>query len=198
MRKLSVLFLGLSFFMSVHAQDNIFHSVPKELSFDVGYQNLFSARHLNNFPHSGSTFTFDYAWQLSGFSGKPAGYLSVPLSYSMFYPSQDGQKALSVLTYGWTVRHMLATYDKKIVPFVGYALLLSNMKQDGVDGGVMGHQTKFEFGFDFPTKSKGTPFVKLEYALNRFSLWGNDNRMFLQFYEVKLGCRFKKKAKYKN
>jgi hypothetical protein len=170
--------------------------VPKQYSLEFGYRNLFSvidnspiAPFLNSATH-GYGFLFDYAWQLSGLNKKrPAVFLSVPIGYSVVFADNNLSKNISLLNYGWTVRHELAV-NKPIVPFVGYGLLLNTLKINGTLGGVMGHQTQFEGGLNFNTKTKLKYFAKIQYSYTSFPKLGVKERIHFQFADIRVGVRF--------
>jgi len=142
--------------------------VPKKISVETGYDYFFKSTY-QRIPTSAYALVFDYAWQLSGFNGKAASYISVPLGYSSL-PSMDTSKfsSSSMYYYGWTVRHNLAS-GKKIIPYLGYALMLTNLKEKSVAGSVMGHNTRFEFGVEYKVGIKNIVFCKIEYGFRRFS-----------------------------
>jgi len=181
---------------SVFAQkDSAVNKVPKQYSFEVGYRNVFSVIDRSSVPFANSAtngygFLFDYAWQLSGLNGrKPAVYLSVPIGYTKMFADDASSKGISMLSYGWTVRHELGK-NKKITPFVGYGLLLNTLKVKDVDGGIMGHQTQFELGVNFKTNSHLKYFAKAQYGYTSYPKLGESKRIHFQFLDVRLGLRF--------
>ena len=180
-----LLFLGS---ISVTAQE-IMEKVPKQYSFQVGYVNS-TDRGLQNATLNGGHLLFDYAWQLSGFHKKSAAYISVPLGYTWL--SGDGSHSLGILSYGWTVRHELSR-DKKYTPFLGYGLLLNQLRQQGTDGSIFGHQTQFSFGVDFKSNARLTPYINAEYSLVRFPRFGSDSSIRFNQFAVKAGVRFGRK-----
>jgi hypothetical protein len=179
---------------SLHRYINI-PKVPKQISFEAGYRNLFSVIDhsdvlADNKTMHGYGFLFDYAWQLSGLNKrKPAVYLSVPLGYSVLFAGNSSSKTISLLSYGWTIRHEL-NVDRSVTPFLGYGLLLNTLKLRGVEGGVMGHQTQFDFGINIKTASNIKPFAKIEYSYTSFPRMGDSKRIHFQFVDVRLGLRF--------
>ncbi len=180
---------------SLHKYINI-NKVPKQYSLEFGYRNLFSvidnspvSPYVNSASH-GYGFLFDYAWQLSGLNKKrPAVFISVPIGYAVLMPDNADSKRISLLSYGWTTRHEFGV-DKPITPFVGYGLLLNTLKIDGTLGGVMGHQTQFEGGVNFKTKSRLKYFAKIQYSYTSFPKLEVKERIHLQFADVRLGVRF--------
>lgn len=107
---------------------------------------------------NGETFMFDYAWRLIGFEKKIGAYISVLLGYTIL-KGIGGDPKVSILSYGWTFRHNLAR-DRKWIPFIGYGLLLNNLREDGLDGSIYGHQTRFEFDLDRIGKKNNRWFIK--------------------------------------
>lgn len=179
---------------SLHKYINI-PKVPKQYSLEFGYRNLFSVIDNSTSPFVNSAthgygFLFDYAWQLSGLNKKrPAVYLSVPMGYSVLYADNNTSQRISLLSYGWTTRHEFGV-NKPITPFVGYGLLLNTLKVKGTQGGVMGHQTQFEGGLNFNTKTKLKYFAKIQYSYASFPRLGVRERIHLQFADLRVGVRF--------
>jgi hypothetical protein len=140
------------------------HKAPKQYSFELGYRYLTS----NTFDlkNQGFSVLFDYAWQLSGYTGKPAAYLSVPLGYTVLFGG-DGLNKGRILSYGWTVRHNLKNIGKGN-PYFGYGLLLNQLSPQGSEGRIFGHQTRFDLGYTFINTHKIKPFIKLEYSITRY------------------------------
>jgi hypothetical protein len=161
-----------------------FDVVPKQFSAEIGYRYNFS----NSFdikPNTGYSLLLDYAWQLSGFESKSAAYISVPLGYTSF-ASKDS--VYSLLSYGWTVRHVLSK-NKKLNPFIGYSLLLNQMRISGVEGSVMGHKTGLGFGINFGSKSRLIPYLRCEYSYSSFGTLGTKTKEKMQAFEVCAGVR---------
>lgn len=179
---------------SLHKYINI-NKVPKQYSLEFGYRNLFSVIDnsnalLGNSTTHGYGFLFDYAWQLSGLNKKrPAVFISVPMGYSVLLPDNASSKRISLLSYGWTTRHEFGI-NKPITPYVSYGLLLNTLKKDGIPGGVMGHQTQFEGGVNFKTKTRLKYFAKIQYSYTSFPKLGDNKRIHLQFADVRVGVRF--------
>lgn len=179
---------------SLHKYINI-PKVPKQYSLEFGYRNLFSvidnsvSPFVNSASH-GYGFLFDYAWQLGGLNKKrPAIFLSVPMGYTVLMPDNSTSKRVSMLNYGWTTRHELAV-NKPVIPYVSYGLLLNTLKIDGTPGGLMGHQTQFEGGLNFNTKSRLKYFAKVQYSYTSYQKLGARERIHLQFADVRVGVRF--------
>lgn len=172
--------------LSGHLMASEFQKVPKQYSVETGYRYVFS----NSFglaPH-GTTFLFDYGWQLSGFSGKPPAYITVPLGYTFLYGT-EGQSNGRILSYGWTIKHNLKGTNK-LVPFLGYGLLLNQLSIEGTEGKVFGHQTRFDFGYIYKQTLRWNPFVKLEYSITRYPSLGKRKADQIHAAEVKLGVNF--------
>jgi hypothetical protein len=187
MKKIFLLIILFSlFYNSLISQT--FEKVPKQYSLDLGYNYILTSD-MANIASSGYGFMFDYAWKLSGFGEKKAVYLSVPISYTYF--TEPGSSLTnSQLNYGWTVRHELAK-NKKSIPFVGYALLLNTYKNNVLEGGIMGHQTKFEFGYNFMSDKNIKPFAKIEYNYQSYPSLGTNEKGHIQMVSVRFGVRFK-------
>lgn len=159
---------------------------PKHKSLEIGQRYLSS----NTFDmkNMGTTILFDYAWQLSGFTGKPAGYISVPLGYTFFFAG-DGKNTGGILSYGWTVRHDLKS-NQKTIPFFGYGLLLNQLRLENIEGSVFGHQTRFDFGYEFNSDKKLSQYIKVEYSFTRYPRWGDKESDRMHAFELKGGVRF--------
>ncbi len=181
---LLIVFLPLSTF----SQEAQIRKVPKQYSLDLGYRYLTKNTFANGANH-GSSFMFDYAWQLSGLNGSRAAFISVPLGYAMYH--EEGKDAISVLSYGWTVRHELGK-KKKWIPFLGYGLLLNQLRQEGIDGSVFGHQTQFDFGYNYYGSYPWVPFIRLNYSLTRLPRFGDTASDRFNGIELKVGVRFGK------
>lgn len=182
---------------SVFAQkDSTISKVPTQISLELGYRNIFSVIDrslINPYVNSASNgygFLLDYAWKLSGLNGKKtAVFITVPIGYTIMMPDNSSSKRISMLNYGWTVRHELAK-NKAIVPFLGYGLLLNTLKIDGILGSVMGHQTQFEFGANLNTKTRLKYFAKVQYSYTSYPKLEIKERMHFQFLDFRVGVRF--------
>lgn len=195
MKKIFIFSLLIISFTQLSAQDSITYKVPHQLSFEGGYRYVLSVidrsavPFTNNASH-GYGFLFDYAWKVSGFTkDKPNIFLSVPIGYTVMLPDDPASQSTSMLNYGWTVRHEIGK-NNKIVPFTGYGLLLNTLKKKGTDGGVMGHQTQFEFGANMNTSSKLKYFAKIQYSYNSFPKLGDSKRIHFQYLDLRVGVRF--------
>lgn len=162
--------------------------VPKEYSLELGYRYISSSK-FENQASMGTTILLDYAWQLSGFNRKNASYISVPLGYTILRPDTEGDSKMSILSYGWTVRHELGR-EKKVIPFFGYSLLFNQLRQQDVDGSIFGHQTKFDLGINLNNTGKVRYFTKFEYSYTRYPRWGHDKSYTMHTWELKVGARF--------
>ena len=174
-------------------QDKDFEKVPKQISFETGYRYIFSSTFANK-ASSGTGFLFDYAWKLSGFENKKAVFISVPLGYYFMAKDNENHQNMRILSYGWTIRHELSK-NKKVIPFMGYALLLNQLSIENTEGQVFGHQTKFAFGVNFLTLKKADPFVKVEYSYTRYPSLGVKKSNSMNTFEIKAGLRVNKNAK---
>ncbi|OIP85079.1 MAG: hypothetical protein AUK44_00620 [Porphyromonadaceae bacterium CG2_30_38_12] len=196
MKTISIVISVILFSLCLHAQETTsINKVPKQYSLEGGYRNLFSvidnANALNgNKVMNGYGFLFDYAWKLSGLNGKkPGAFISVPIGYSVLLPANAASTQMSLLSYGWTVRHELAV-NKPLVPFVGYGLLLNTLKDKARDGGAMGHQTQFEFGYNLNTATRLKYFAKIAYSYTSFPQFDSNKRIHYQFADLRVGVRF--------
>ncbi|MEI6554314.1 MAG: hypothetical protein WCL70_01855 [Paludibacter sp.] len=183
--------------------------IPHQISVEFGYRNSFyqntylsnagfyigdpttasTSQTLNSATH-GVGLLVDYAWQLGGFNNKkPAIYLSIPMGYTIMLPDNPASKRISMLNYGWTIRHNLATSDKKLIPFVGYGLFLNNLGIDGVPGSVSGHQTQFEGGLNFSTATKLQYFVKIQGSYSSYPKLGYAKSLHFMYADLRFGVR---------
>lgn len=163
--------------------------VPKQKSLEVGYRYVIN----DNFPNTalnGVSLMFDYAWQVSGLNKRKAVYITIPIGYTYtLAKDRNNNVDMRVLSYGWTIRHELAK-NKKVMPFLGYGLLLNQLAFNGTDGGVMGHQTQFEFGCNFRNLKKLKYYAKVEYSYSSFARLGEKKRTFMHSFDFKTGIRF--------
>lgn len=204
------MFLPLLIFLSIYPaiifaqKDSTMHRVPHQISVEFGYRYSFyqhtylgndgSYTLINNMMNratSGAGVLADYAWQLSGLNGKkPAIYLTIPMGYTILLPDDPTSKRVGMLNYGWTIRHELATKDKKIIPFVGYGLFLNNLSVEGVPGSVSGHQTQFEGGVNFKTNSKLNYFAKLQVSYSSYPKLDYNKSLHFMYADFRVGVRF--------
>lgn len=167
-----------------------FKKVPKQYSFEIGPRYLFSHSNITLNNSMGFGGLFDYAWQLSGFDGtKNASFISVPMGYTILPGNDAATERISMLNYGWTVRHELAR-NKKMIPYVGYGLFLNDLKIKGTEGSVFGHQTEFDFGLNFNTSTRLIYFVKLQYSYTSYPRFNEPERIKLHYADIRLGVRF--------
>jgi hypothetical protein len=190
-KTLALLFLLTLLFNGIaSAQQTTLKRVPKQISFELGYRNLLSIKNLDTDVKHGTGFLLDYAWQLSGLDGsKPAAYISVPLGYTSMIPGSDSSNELSMLCYGWTVRHQLAK-DKKWIPYLGYGLLLNKIRESHRDGSVMGHQTQFELGYNIKTARRLQYVIKVQYSYSSFPRLDDKEKIKTHFIDLRAGIRF--------
>ncbi len=171
-------------------QDSIMKRVPKQLSLEMGYRRIASSQ-LTNKASNGYSVLLDYAWQLSGFHGGHASFISVPLGYTQMIPDTDTSHSVRVISYGWTVRHELKS-QKGWVPFFGYGLMLNNYSEKGVAGHQFAHQTRFALGLNNYNSSNFQPYVELDYSMTYYPQWGTKGSLGYKFMELKIGARFLK------
>lgn len=189
MRKLLLSLLLVGSMLNGYSQENLIKA-PKVKSLELGYYNIASST-FSNISNHGITALFDYSWQLSGFNNsRAAAYISVPLGYTYFHNfSNDSTKnSTRILAYGWTVKHDLAK-DKKVVPFLGYGLLLNQLSFKDVVGRTFGHQTRFDFGLDFHNCSM-VHYLKVEYSFTRYPQFGKSKSEIVHAASIKYGFRF--------
>lgn len=191
MRKNSFIFTFIVFFsLTLAAQDSILLKAPKEYSFEIGYRNLFGQSNFVNSTTHGYGMLFDYAWQLSGFNGKKnKSFISVPMGYTVLMADNAASKSVHMLNYGWTVRHELGR-NKKLIPFVGYGLLLNNMRITDTKGSLFGHQTQFDLGVNFNTSTRLKYFAKIEYSYTSYPQFNEPERIRLHYADLRFGVRF--------
>lgn len=185
-------------------KDSIHFRIPHQISVEFGYRYSFyqntylgndgsytTISGMMNHATSGVGILADYGWQLSGFDGKrPAIYLTIPMGYSILLPDDPSSKRIGMLNYGWTIRHELTTKDKKIIPFVGYGLFLSNMSVDGVAGSVSGHHTQFEGGLNFKTSTKLNYFAKIQVSYSSYPKLDYNKKLHFMYADLRFGVRF--------
>lgn len=196
---LIVLFSSLQVVLA--QKDSSIFKIPKQISVEFGYRNSFythtyltntaTPQGLPNMATHGYGGLIDYAWQLSGFGGKrSAAFISVPMGYSVLMPDDATSRKVSMLNYGWTVRHDLAKASCKVVPFLGYGLFLNRLYLDGVQGSVAGHQTQFEGGVNFNTTTRMKCFVKLQCSYSSYSQLTNPKSLHFMYADMRVGVRF--------
>jgi hypothetical protein len=173
----------------VQAQETGFKTVPKQISLELGYRRIASSE-LANKASNGYSVLVDYAWQLSGFTGGKASFISVPLGYTQMLADNDSSRSVRVISYGWTVRHELRPQSKGWVPYVGYALMLNNYGEKGIAGHQFAHQTRFTAGLNHYTSSMIQPYVQLDYSMTYYPQWGTKGSLGYKFVELKIGARF--------
>jgi hypothetical protein len=66
---------------------------------------------------------------------------------------------------------------------------LNQYREKNYPGKVFGHQTRFALGANWMGMGRVIPFVKLEYSMTNFPIWGQDNSKQYNFIEVKVGLR---------
>lgn len=164
--------------------------VPKEYSFELGYRNVFGQSNIANMASNGYGFLFDYAWQLSGFDGtKAKSFISVPMGYTVLMPDNASQARTSMLNYGWTVRHELKK-QARWMPFVGYGLFLNTLRFDGTEGSLFGHQTQFDFGYNYKTSGRMQYFAKIQYSYTSYPQFNDPERIKYHYADLRVGVRF--------
>lgn len=189
MRKILVVLLICLPFIA-QGQDSSLKKVPKQMSLEAGFRRITSSE-LSNKASNGASVLFDYAWQLSGFNGGRASFISVPLGYTFMWSDLKPSNAVRVISYGWTVRHELRPQDGW-VPYIGYALMLNNYSEQGVDGHQFAHQTRFSLGLNQYNTSNFQPYLQIDYSMTFYPQWGTKGSLGHKFVELKFGVRFMK------
>ncbi|MDD3079251.1 MAG: hypothetical protein PHH37_09135 [Paludibacter sp.] len=194
-KKIYLSFILFNLLTGASAQKDIIYKVPHQISLETGYRYVLPViDHSNvlggNSATNGYGIMLDYGWKVSGLSDKKANvYLTVPLGYTVMLPDNAVSKRLSMFNYGWTVRHEIGK-GRKFTPFAGYGLLLNTLKVDGTEGGVMGHQTRFEFGTNMNTTGKLKYFAKVQYSYTSYPKLGDSKRVHFQYIDIRMGLRF--------
>lgn len=183
-KQLTLVLLVLAISITGFSQE--IEKAPKYISLEVGQRYIASTSF--DMKNMGTTVLFDYAWQLSGYTGKPAGYISIPIGYTSLYGG-TGTHTGGILSYGWAVRHDLKA-NQNTIPFFGYGLLLNQLRLNDVDGSSFGHQTRFDVGVLFNDNKKFSPYIKAEYSYTRYPHLGNAESDKIHAIEVKAGVRF--------
>jgi hypothetical protein len=184
-----IVFILLLLPVMVQGQESIFKSVPKQMSLEAGYRRITSSE-LTNQASNGFSILADYAWQLSGFTGGKASFISVPLGYTQMLADTDSSRSVRVISYGWTVRHELRPQSKGWVPYIGYALMINNYGEKGIDGHQFAHQTRFSAGLNRYNASSFQPYVQLDYSMTYYPQWGIKGSLGYKFVELKIGVRY--------
>lgn len=185
MRRIAFI-ISLLFISIVVVNAQVINKAPKHISVEAGYRYLPSTTF--DIKNQGMTLLVDYAWQLSGFDGKKApAYISVPLGYTYLFGGKGTDNG-RILSYGWTVRHDLKATGK-VIPFLGYGLLLNQLRIGSIEGSVFGHQTCMSVGCQFKTGKKTDIYTKLEYSYSRYPKLGEKKSNSIQAVELKVGVR---------
>lgn len=193
---ISLTIIFISGFNNIFAQETVVPvKSPHQISLETGYRNVFSVIDRSNVLNgnqvrNGFGFLLDYGWKVSGLDGsKPAIYITVPIGYTWMFASNPASKNITMLNYGWTIRHELSK-NRPITPFLGYGLQLNTLSMKDLPGGTMGHQTQFEFGLNMNTKSHLVYFAKIQYSYASYPRLGDDKRIHYQFADIRIGARF--------
>ena len=181
----------LSYINLIAQQSEPFEKVTKQYTLELGVRSITHYSDFNNKASMGEGVLFDYAWKLSGYNKKKNAYISVPIGFYIFNADKksEANEVMRILNYGWTVRHELRK-DKKVIPFIGYGLLLNQLWINKIDGNAIGHQTKFEFGANYTIKGKNILFGKIEYSMMRFPSLNNQKAMKISSSDINIGFRF--------
>jgi hypothetical protein len=120
----------------IFAETN-FTKVPKIAVLKTGYRYMHRKNLNYSIDENAAYISFDVAWEVSGFGKKPSAYISIPMGFT-YIPSKQLQTL--IMNYGWSIRHDLL-YNKPIIPFLSYSLLLNQLFIEDVAGRIMGHET---------------------------------------------------------
>jgi hypothetical protein len=124
-------------------------NLPKRITIETGYSRLLKSN-IDEISNSGFAFGFYFMCPVSGFSGKPKAFISLPLGYSVI-PPKDTSKDFGIAYYGIHITHELSNKSKNI-PFVGYSLLFNQLRKQYTEGRVIDHETHFDAGYYFGEK----------------------------------------------
>ena len=172
---------------SASSQD--FNVVPKIKSFETGIRYI---------PHSSYDITptgwnaqFEVAWQVSGFKTTRNAYISVPLGFGTFFGGgENGNPEAKMLHYGWSIIHNISK-EKKSIPFVSYSLLLNQLWLEGMEGHTIGHETRFDFGYNIRPDNKKVSYIfKIEYSHMTFPSLLKEKSDRIEVFSFKTGIRF--------
>lgn len=167
-----------------------FERVPKQYALETG--GIYAHKNeVSQVKSPGVIVMFDYSWQLSGLDGsRAASFISVPIGYTYF--TED--PTVSILSYGWTIRHNLLK-KRSILPFLGYGLLLNQLSFKPEKGKRFGHQTRFDVGCEWKTERPIHLFSKIEWSMTRFPDRLTDDSDWLYSLALKVGVRLFKPAR---
>ncbi len=141
----------------------------------------------------------EYAWQLAGFSSnRPAVYFGLPINVGFMFDEKRPPFSTSTivtngseykgsinlfLSYGFCIRHDLLPKDRPFIPFLAYELLVNQVFLEGSLGKILGHETRFDFGFELREKSHVGFICQFFGAYTSFGELGR----FEQFHQFTLG-----------
>ncbi len=166
--------------------------VPKQFGLEFGGAYIHH-NEISDQSVAGTTVMFDYSWQLSGLDGTRAkAFISVPIGYTYF--SQNPR--ISILSYGWTIRHEILK-NKPVIPFLGYGLLLNQLSYELDKGKRFGHQTRFDVGAEWLQNKRIHLFTKAEWSMSRFPDRDASESDWIYRVEFKVGVRLCKQARGK-
>jgi hypothetical protein len=183
MKKLALLGIVLALQLVGFTQN--LAKAPGYLSVEAGSRILLTSD--MDISTTGTTLGLDYAWQLSGYDGKPAGYIAIPFSYTRLFTGKGASKA-TMLSLGWSVRHDLKALQKNL-PFLGYGMYLNQLIIDGKKGSSLGHQTQINVGYLFNDDGKFSPYIKFEYSFTRYPNLEQSPCNMVNSLELKAGIR---------
>ncbi len=133
----------------------------------------------------------DHSWQLSGYQGGRKAFITVPLGYKYFIPRESTTSNSRSLYYGWKVRHEWKRGNPRWQPFLGYALLLNQLWIEGVEGNIIGHETRFTLGMERNISTKFAYILSLDYSYIRFPQLGIKKAPKSMEVALKFGIRIK-------
>ena len=182
-----VVFTGM---MGAMNAQEIMERVSKDKTFSLSTTYIFR-NDFDNLASGGLGGSFEFSYKISGYHRKSPVYLMVPLEYN-YYPGTDALKSINILSYGWSLRHHLGR-DKKIVPFVDYSLMLSQLRIEETAGYLIGHQTRFGAGINIkPNRDRLRGFLKLEYGYHNYPEFGVEETKHLHTFVIRAGVRILK------
>ncbi len=186
-QRVTLLMVVLSFLGHILTAQT-FDRTPKDYAIHLSYNHHLKVPFANT-AIDGVGIELDHSWQLSGYQGGRKAYITVPLGYKYFVPSKKGVANSRCLYYGWKVRHELKKGNPAWQPFIGYSLLLDQLWLEGVEGNIIGHETRFTFGVDRRISDNLAYILSLDFSYIRFPVLGVKKAPKSMEVALKLGIR---------